>query len=401
MKSVTSLNVLIVGAGMYTCGTGTEGFGTILPAVYEGYRTGLVDKITIVGTNPHKRSSVLEKARSLSQVMGLDISVDYFPQGNGINPRAYEELAKTGNYNCAIIAIPDHLHFEVIKILITHRLHCLVVKPLVPYLHEVDELIRLQRENDVYCAVEFHKRFDETNLRIRKMIRENMIGDILYSLVEYSQRKSIPLEHFKAWSDRTNIFQYLGVHYVDLIYFCTGALPERVMAVGQKNFLKGEEIDAYDAIQVFIEWKYRDSIKRFTSAILTNWIDPYITTAMSDQKIKYIGTLGRIECDQKDRGLRIVSDQHGIEDVNPYFSDFRYNIHDTALNFRGYGYESIIQFLKDCCSLESGAYKPEDLKGLRSTFQDAKVSTAVIEAVNTSLAEDGRWSYIDIISMVD
>lgn len=401
LKRVKPLNVLIVGAGMYTCGTGTEAFGTILPAVYEGYRTGIVDKITIVGTNPHKRSNVLEKAHILSQVMGLDVDVEYFPQGDEINPQAYEEIARTGDYNCAIIAIPDHLHFEVIKNLITHRLHCLVVKPLVPHLHEADELIRLQRENEVYCAVEFHKRFDETNLRIRKMILENMIGDLLYSLVEYSQRKSIPLEHFKAWSNKTNIFQYLGVHYVDLIYFCTGALPERVMAVGQKDLLKCEEIDTYDAIQVFIEWKYRDSAKRFTSAILTNWIDPYTTTAMSDQKIKYIGTSGRIECDQKDRGLRIVSDQQGIEDINPYFSDFRYNIQDTALNFRGYGYESIIQFLKDCCSLECGAYKPEDLKGLRSTFQDAKVSTAVIEAVNTSLAEDGRWIYIDLNSMVD
>lgn len=401
MKQVKPLNVLIVGAGMYTCGTNTDGFGTILPAVYEGYKNGLVDKITIVGTNPHKRSSVLKKAHLLSQLMGLDVRVEYFPQGNEINPQAYEELARTGNYNCAMIAIPDHLHFEVTKNLIKNRLHCLVVKPLVPYLHEIDELIRLQYENEVYCAVEFHKRFDETNLRTKKMIRESMIGDLLYSLVEYSQRKSIPIEHFKVWSTRTNIFQYLGVHYVDLIHFCTGAFPRRVMAMGQKCFLKDEGIDTYDAIQAFIEWNYRDSSRKFTSAILTNWIDPYITTAMSDQKIKYIGTLGRIECDQKDRGLRLVSDQHGIEDINPYFSDFRSNIQDTALNFRGYGYESIIQFLEDCHFLERGACKPEDLKGIRPTFQDAKVSTAVIEAVNKSLAENGTWIDIDSNSLVD
>ncbi|MBU0568837.1 Gfo/Idh/MocA family oxidoreductase [bacterium] len=400
MRTDTPLNLLIVGAGMYACGAGTNGFGTILPAAYEGYKKGLVNNITIVGTNPHKRDIILEKAYLLSRMMGLDVKVAYFPQGNEIHRHAYKKLATTGDYDCTIVAVPDHLHFEVTKDLMANQLHCLVVKPLVTYLSQVDKLIALQLENKVYCAVEFHKRFDETNLHIRRLIRESNIGDILYVIVEYSQRKSIPLSYFKAWSPKTNIFQYLGVHYVDLIYYCTGAFPERVMAIGQKYFLRDKGIDTYDAIQVIIEWVYIDSTKKFTSTIFTNWIDPYITTAMSDQKIKYIGALGRIECDQKDRGLKLVSDQQGIEDINPYFSNFRYNIQDTALNFRGYGYESIIQFLKDCYSLKNGTQRLENLGGLRATFQEAKVSTAVIEAVNDSLKRNGEWVQVDIDSLL-
>ena len=37
----------------------------------------------------------------------------------------------------------------------------------------------------------------------------------------------------------------------------------------------------------------------FTETILTNWIDPENSSAMSDQKIKFIGTKGRFEADQK------------------------------------------------------------------------------------------------------
>lgn len=396
MRPSAPLNVLIVGAGMYTCGMGTKGFGTILPAVYEAYKQRLVNHITIVGKNPHKGNKVLDKVRFLNEAMDLEINVEYFPKGVKENLTAYQELARTGDYDCAIIAVPDLLHFKVTRNLIISHLHCLVVKPLVPHLHQVDELIALQREHRVYCAVEFHKRFDETNLCIRKILQENRLGDLLYILVEYSQRKSIPLEHFRAWSDKTNIFQYLGVHYVDLIFYCTSALPERVMAVGQKGFLSAKGIDTYDAIQALIEWRDKDLTKKFTSAILTNWIDPYITTAMSDQKIKYIGTAGRIECDQKERGLKLVSDQYGVEDINPYFSDFRYNIEDTALNFRGYGYKSIIQFLRDCHALKNGTQSTECLRGLRATFQEAKVSTAVIEAVNASLGTNAAWVHIDI-----
>jgi len=401
MSTQPPLNVLLVGAGMYTCGLGTNDYGTILPSVFEGCREGLVDKVTMVGQNPAKADEVAAKVRELNKLMGLSIPVEYYPKGTDPNPKAYEALIQKKDYNCAILSFPDHLHFEVTRNLIKRGLHCLVVKPLVSSLREVNELMQLQAEHGVHCAVEFHKRFDESNLRIRKMLKENMIGDVSYVLVEYSQRKSIPLKHFRSWAEESNIFQYLGVHYVDQIYYCTGAYPQRVMAIGQKNFLCAEGVDTYDAIQVMIEWGYKDSAKRFASAILTNWIDPHITTAMSDQKIKYIGTVGRIECDQKDRGLRLVSDATGIADINPYFSDLRYNVSDSAQEFRGYGYASVIQFLRDCADVQAGRTTVAGLRGLRATFRDARVSTAVVEAVNESLSTNGRWVHLDLNTFLD
>ena len=41
------------------------------------------------------------------------------------------------------------------------------------------------------------------------------LGDLYYSHIHYSQRECIPSTHFKSWAESTNIFQYLGVHYVD------------------------------------------------------------------------------------------------------------------------------------------------------------------------------------------
>ena len=55
--------------------------------------------------------------------------------------------------------------------------------------------------------------------------------------IEYSQPREIPLKLFKKWSQDTNIFQYLGVHYVDLIYFLTGFQPISAYATGVKNYL--------------------------------------------------------------------------------------------------------------------------------------------------------------------
>ena len=126
------------------------------------------------------------------------------------------------------------------------------------------------------------------NLILKDSYVNSKLGDTLYFNVEYSQRKIIPEKIFKNWADNTNILQYLGVHYIDLVYFITGARPIRVLAMGQKNWLIKRGVNTYDSIQCFIEWEMIDG-KRFNQPIIVNWIDPETSTAMSDQKFKLIG----------------------------------------------------------------------------------------------------------------
>ncbi len=385
------LNVLVVGAGMYVCGTGTPGFGTILPSLFQASREGSVNEITIAATDPAKKDAVMERAAGLGRQLNVDAAVRYVPSEGSRDPDAYLRALDASSFDCAIVSVPDHLHYTVTRNLLLRGLHVLVVKPLVPTVAEADELIRLAESHDVYAAVEFHKRFDESNLRIKRMLREGSIGDVLYCLVEFSQRQDIPLARFREWAARTNIFQYLGVHYADLIYFCTGAMPVRAMATAQKRLLAAEGIDTWDAVQATIEW-HTPGLE-FVSTILTNWVDPLTTTAMSDQKIKWIGTRGRIEADQKRRGLEFVGPQ-GIQDINPYFSEFLPDS-DDQLQFGGYGHRSIDQFLRDVRALRGNRVRAADLNAARPTFRDARVATAVVEAVNDSLASGGAWTTVN------
>ena len=96
-------------------------------------------------------------------------------------------------------------------------------------------------------------------------------------------------------------------------------------------------VDTYDAVETVIQWQKDDT--RFVSTHLTHWVDPNQTSAMSDQAIKVIGTQGRIECDQKHRGVQLVNDRAGTEDINPYFSSF-FDDPPHGLRFDGYGYRS-------------------------------------------------------------
>ena len=49
---------------------------------------------------------------------------------------------------------------------------------------------------------------------------------------------------------------------------------------------------------MIVKWQTKKK-QIFTQTLLLNWIDPKFTTAMSDQKLNFVGTLGRIELDQK------------------------------------------------------------------------------------------------------
>lgn len=396
--SVQPLNVLVIGAGVYVCGSGTDGFGTILPTLVQEQHLGKLGEIHVSATRPESITLLQEKLTGLNRLMGTKANIHGYPTEGTRDTQAYKKaLEIVPRPAAAVISVPDHLHASITRDVIKAGIPPLVVKPLTPTVQEALDLIQLLDQHQLYGAVEFHKRFDQANLLLRQKIREGKLGDLCYVVVEYSQRRLIR-EVFHSWVSQTNIFQYLGVHYADLVYFVTGARPLRVLATGQVNSspAAAKENPVYDAIQVVVEWEIPPQDKRFVSTILTNWIDPNSTSAMSDQKITVVGTNGRYQSDQKNRGVQMVTEEGGLEDINPYFTQF-YQDSEIPLQtaVHGYGPSSIRCFLRDVERLFAGSVSREELMTHRPSFWQALPSTAVVEAVNRSLGQDSQWVTID------
>ena len=137
--------------------------------------------------------------------------------------------------------------------------------------------------------------------------------------------------------------QNLVIQALDLFYFLTGYIPERLIAYGTNGILKKNGINTYDSIHVSIIWKRKDDGECITN-FNTNWIDPNCTSALSDQKYRLVGTNGRIENDHKNRGIELVTKKTKIQHPNPYFSDYILDANGNSI-FAGYGYKSIRQFI--------------------------------------------------------
>ena len=165
------------------------------------------------------------------------------------------------------------------------------------------------------------------------------------------------------------------------------------MTVGQKNWLQSQGINVHDALQCMVEWEMPNGT-HFNQTLLNNWIDPETTSAVSDQKIKFVGTKGRFEADQKERGIRLVVDGENFETPNPDFCQ-PYGNSDKQNRWKGYGIESIITFLQDVDDIIKDDKTPRNLEGKRPTFKEAKISTSVIETALKSLADHSNWKLVD------
>jgi D-galacturonate reductase len=384
------MKILVIGSGMYVTGRQNTGTGTILSSLTESSKEGLISSVTVVSRSAASEKDVSDAAYRINKLLqtSLQPSFEIIQEAEQL-----EALHQKEQFDACIISVPDHLHFEYAAKTLKLKIPTLIVKPLTPTLAEAKKLVEIQKEAQVPAIVEFHKRYDETNLYIKKAIAEKKIGKLLYFTVDYSQRISIPMETFSGWAHKTNIFQYLGVHYVDLFYFLTSYRPVKLSAKGTEGILKEKGIDTWDSVHAIIEWKGPEN-DSFISIHNTNWIDPDNTSALSDQKYKVIGTGGRIECDQKNRGIEQVTPTQGILHVNPYFSDYLPD-ENANLRFQGYGHTSIRQFLKDVKLFKEDPSVLETFDKTRPTFKQSLVSNAVVDAVNESLKKDAAWVNIE------
>ena len=149
------------------------------------------------------------------------------------------------------------------------------------------------------------------------------------------------------------------------------------------------KIEIHDSIQCIIEWQ-TEKRDTFTQTLLVNWVDPEKSSSMSDQKIKFVGTKGRYEGEQKERGLTTVFDDQNFEHINPDFCKAFINEQGLEV-WEGYGIESIKTFINDVYEIIYKDKKLIDFEKNRPTFSEALYSTSVLESALKSLSKKSIW----------
>ena len=372
------MQVTIAGGGMIT-------HDQILPSFYQLQRLGLAGDIAVCA----RHGSTLET------LAASEIIRQAFPGQNfRALPGDYREaIARMPARNLAVIALPDHVHFEAIAAALEADQHVLVVKPLVLKAAEAEIIEREAARRGLFVGVEYHKRLDDRSLMARRKYRAGEFGEFRLGAACLMEKWYYRHSNFQNWctTENSDAFTYIGCHYVDLVHFITGLLPVSVSVYGvEDKFPNGNK--GYLWTDARVIWNngaclnVQNSLSFPDAAPGTNTQGLTLYCATGDN-----GALIR-HSDQY-RGLEYVYAEKVYAEPSPDY--FQYvDLGGAGLTPVGYGYRSI-EYLFRCCQRVDAASDRQktlreiDAEGIAATPANSRYNEQVIEAARRSILNGG------------
>ncbi len=400
--------VTIIGGGMIT---GMQ----LLPTIYHMRRNGLIGPISVCALNAAPLKALLEDAALRRGFPGQGF-VPY-PDPAKVDPSQafpdlYREVVRAmPPRNVVVVAVPDQLHYDVIRFVLSCDQHVLTVKPLVLKYLQAVELEKLAGQRGLLVGVEYHKRFDYRSVMARKEYRSGRLGSFRAGqahLVEpYYYRRS----NFQNWCtcENSDMFTYVGCHYVDLVHFITGLLPRSVSLYGvveeypngNKGYLWTDGRVTWENgafLSVLNGMGYPDAGPGGNSQGITMFCDGPRDGCLIRHSDQYRGVVHSYTAAGEEPGDTVYAEP------NPDY--FRLlDLGDGGLTPVGYGHRSVEFILNAIRRVEAQAgadlagrrrlIRQIDQAGIVATPANSSYNELVIEAGRLSLESGGREAVIE------
>lgn len=374
--SERAIKIALIGAGMFGGDVHLRAYADLEKAGLSGFlaRLGLAEfarpladvRFQLVAVAARTEASAVRAAEAYRERTGS------LPRAfHGDNPWE-QALAECPDLDVVAVATPDHLHTEPTLAALRAGCHVIVEKPMCLTTAEADTIIDESRRARRIVCVDMHKRYDPDHLRIRDDIRAR-IGAPLYGSAVLEEPLEVSTSTFK-WAERSDPFSYVGPHWTDLFHHYYGAKPLSLTAVGQKRRLVRDGINAYDAVQVRVDWDNGMSITFFN-----NWITPPDFEGPVNQGHEIVGTDGKVESDQQYRGFRFWSAGGGSRTANNHFTRDVLGP-DGRATYIGYGTDSIHAGILAACRVKFLGADPGDMAGAYPTPEEGRITVAIVEA---------------------
>lgn len=383
----------------------------LLPSLYQQQRTGVIGKIDICALDSPPLKALAESREFQEAFPGQHFTPRpslHEPAENKF-PELYKEvIAAMAPGNMVVVAIPDHLHFQVVKYALNCDQNVLCVKPLVLKHAQAVEIEKLAFEKGRFVGVEYHKRFDRRSLVARRGYGLGRFGVFVMGEAKLIEPYYYRFSNFQNWFTcaQTDPFTYIGCHYVDLVYFITGLKPVEVSVYGVKGkFPNGNE--AFLWSQGRVTWENGALL-----SVVNGLGYPDAAAGSNDQGLI-------MYCEGKNQTGLVFHDDHNrgvaysyLEGIGPGGSQYNYVSPDfyrlvpwEGAGYKpiGYGYESVagITSAIDRLGKETADLPPDaalkrrrellrevDAQGLIATPANSSINELVVEAARMSILAD-------------
>ncbi len=399
-RNIKSMNVAVIGGGMIT-------EMQILPSLYHLQRLDYINEISVCALNtpPLKRLAENEDLKSAFPEQNFIPFPDFNrePEDKNFPDLNEEVIASLKPRQIVFVALPDQMHYKTIKYALQHDQHVISVKPLTLSYREAKELETLAYEKGLFVGTEYHKRFDDRVGMARLKYRNGDLGEFRLGYATLMEPWYYRDSNFQNWCtvENSDMFSYVGCHYIDQVHVITGLLPVRVSVYGVKErYPNGKEGFLWTNARVI--WENGAAL-----AVLNGMGYPNVAAGGNSQGL-WMFTRG-----EHDGGLIFHDDQyrgvkHSYITKGDHPGDTYYNEPSPdyfklverggkGLTPVGYGYRSIEGLVQGAQRVDNDelAKRQEMIKiideeGILATPANSSFNELVVEAGRMSILNDGR-----------
>jgi predicted dehydrogenase len=405
------INVTIVGGGMITQ-------DLILPSVYHLQRTGAVGDLQVCALDTPPLKALAESAELQKAFPGQTFTphppLDT-PESEKFPELFREVLAAMPPRNAVIVAMPDQLHYTVVKEALRCNQHVLCVKPLVLKYDDAVELEEEALDKGLFIGVEYHKRFDGRALMAKRHYELGHFGEFVMGEARLLEPYLYRHSNFQNWftCENTDPFVYIGCHYVDQVYFITGLRPASVSVHGvQGKFPNGNECYMWSNGRVIFEngaclsvangLGYPDAGAGSNDQCLTMFFEGDGKTGMVKHNDQFRGVshcyLEGIGCGGATFNFVSPDFYQLVPWEGPGYEPTGYGFRSVAANINTMQrIEKETAGMEDAAALERrrALIREVDEKGIIATPANSSINELVTEAARMSILSDG-----DVVNIV-
>ena len=393
----TKPEIVIVGGGMITQ-------VQILPAIYHLQRNGVVGNIKICALNSTPLKTIAQDSKLQKAFPGQSFeaypSLDTKAEENF--PDIFKDvIGKLPEGNIVVIAVPDQLHYSVVKTALDNNQHICCVKPLVLKYSQAEGIAKEAYEKGLVVGIEYHKRLDDRALMAREGYRAGQFGEFKIGQAALHEPWYYRHSNFQNWCtcENSDMFSYVACHYIDQVHFITGLLPKYVSVYGiVDKYPNGN--DGYLWTDGRVIWEngaclnVQNAMAYPNDAPGGNWQGIRMYCSGDD-----IG--GMIVHDDQYRGVKHSYVSKGDDAGDSIYSEpspdyFKYvYLGGDGLTPVGYGYRSVALIIENACEAIKISELAKRQELLKQFDNEGVMATPVNSAYNELVMEAGRLSILN------
>ena len=175
----------------------------------------------------------------------------------GAKPYAdYGDMLRAHSPDLVVVTTPDPIHMEpVLAAVESGATTILQEKPFATTVADATKMYEAVERKGVDLYINFANRAGELDMATNYVLREGLIGDVVYGEMRLDDNISVPTEMWgertREWAGSSSVAHFLLSHVVDLLrWHLRPAEVTEVYAVSQRKVL-GYTPDVYDAFLTF------------------------------------------------------------------------------------------------------------------------------------------------------